>query len=143
MKTFIKITTWLLVAIVPLLAFRCHTTTPEPNVPIYSYKDSIINPPDDFKISFDVNTYGDRAAYVVFSSDAVWQIIKTGDSRANFWIKNQNGDNKSIINQVTFGLKGNVVYTFVANNNNYDDMQEFFCRITKQPDDYETYEPKF
>ncbi len=144
MVFFSKLRILLLVAALPLLAFHCQRTGPvDPDIPIYSYRDQIVNPPDDFKISFDISQVGDRHAQVVFATDAVWKITNTGDSRAKFWIKNEAGEVTAIPSSFTAGLAGGKTYTFGANNNNYDDIKEFFCRITKQPDDYQNYPIKF
>jgi len=139
-----KLKVWLMVAALPLMAFHCNPTNPpEPSIPIYSYRDTIINPPDDFKIAFDIQQTGDRHAYVLFATDAVWKITNTGDSRAIFYIQNSEGEKNAIPSTFTAGLKAGKVYIFGANNNNYTDINQFFCRVTKQADDYQTYPIKF
>ncbi len=133
-----------MVGTLPLMAFHCNPAEPpEPSVPIFSYTDTIKNPPDDFKISFDVSQYGNRVAAVIFNADAVWTITNTGDSRATFWIQNTTGQKITIPSTYTAGFKGHQIYNFVANNNNYTDINNFFCRVTKQPEDYQNYPIKF
>ena len=131
MKYFTKIKLFFLVLSLPLLAFHCNPSEPvDPDVPIYSYREEIINPPDDFKISFDISQQGDRIATVTFSYDAVWKVSNTGDSRAKFRVQNQNGDINAIPSTFTAGFKGGGQYYFVANNNKYIDITDVYCRIT-------------
>ena len=144
MRYLTKIKLFILLASLPLLAFHCNPSEPvDPDIPIYSYREPIVNPPDDFKISFDLTQIGDKVATVTFSSDAVWEIMNTGDSRAKFWIQNQNGDINAIPSTFKAGLKGNTPYIFAANNNNYTDIKDFFCRVTKQADNYQDFPTKF
>ena len=143
MKKFII---WILVAFVSVVIFQsvgCKPSTPSgPQIPVYFYSDSIVNPPDIFQIMFNISTYGDRFAIVTFENDAVWYIRKLGDNRVYFSAIN---DSTSFIIEEadTLGLKRGYTYYFKANNNNNPEFNNFFAEFTKLETDYNGFEPKF
>jgi len=115
---------------------------PVDTVPIYSYQEAIVNPPDTFKIYFNLKTYGDKIARVTFKDSAVWLIERLGDGRANTRILSDTSY-MSILESDTLGLQGNKEYSILTNNNNYLDIGDFFIKLTKLPIDYHTFSPKF
>lgn len=125
-----------------LLTPGCNTKPPAPDN-IFSYRDPIVNPPDEFKISFDISQVGDKIATVTFADSAVWLIANQGDSRVTFYIQNAEGEKLGINNSEKLGLRGGISYMLVANNNNHTELRDFFCKLTKQTDDYTGFEPKF
>ena len=142
MKYFIKTSTLLVLAIILFSSADCNRDNPPPEN-IYSYREPIENPPDEFKISFDITQIGDKVATVKFADSSVWMIENHGDSRVLFYMENPEGDIKTVNSSVTFGLRGGVWYKFVANNNNNTDIRDFFCQLSKLVEDYDSYEPKF
>lgn len=127
---------------VALLTPGCNTKPPAPDN-IFSYRDPIINPPDEFKISFDISQLGDKIATVKFADSSVWLIANQGDSRVTFYIQNTEGEKLGINSSEKLGLRGGIFYSFVANNNNHTELRDFFCKLTKQDDNYSDFEPKF
>lgn len=142
MKLFFKTASVVLVLIAALTASNCNKTNPPPDN-IFSYRDPIVNPPDEFKISFDISQLGDKIATVKFADSTVWTITNQGDSRVSFYIQNPEGEKQGINSSATYGLRGGVWYQFIANNNNHTELRDFFCKLTKQPDLYTGFEPKF
>lgn len=121
----------------------CNSNNSDPPYPVYSYADTIINPPDVFQVVYNINTIGDRAAYITFKDDAVWSIEKLGDSRIHYWAYND-----TLIHVIeyvdTLGLKGGYTYVFAANNiNNLPDLVNLFTQFNKLELDYNSFEPKY
>ena len=114
----------------------------DPQFPTYSYIDPIVNPPAEFEILYNMSLNGNQPAYVTFENDAVWVISKLGESRVSFAIANDT-ENYIIGSVDTVGLKGGFPYKFIANNNNYPDLYNFFTHFTKLSVDYDGFEPKF
>jgi hypothetical protein len=136
-------------AIVLLISFSilysgCKSTDPVDSQFItYNYTDTITNPSSEFEILYNMSLYGDQIAYVTFEEDAVWVISKLGESRVIFAIA-ANDVSPHIIGSVdTVGLMGGYQYKFIANNNNYPDLYNFFTHFTKLSVDYYSFEPKF
>ena len=143
MKHYLKTVVFSMLVFVALTASNCNKTPAPPSDDIFSYRDPIINPPDEFKISFDISQLGDKIATVQFADSTVWTITNQGDSRVSFYIQNPEGEKQGINSSVTYGLRGGVWYKFIANNNNHTELRDFFCKLTKQQDSYEDYNPKF
>jgi hypothetical protein len=142
MKRIILYLSLLVLSIVVLQSNGCKTDNPDPAFPIYSYNDSIINPPDTFQVVFNISYIGDRNAYITFGEDAVWLVEKLGDSRIYFWA--DNGVSSIIIEIAdTLAMKAGHRYLFVANNNNNPDFNNFFTQFNKLNIDYDSFEPKF
>ncbi len=142
MNYLFKISTLLVLTIIVFTSSNCNKNNPPPEN-IFSYREPIVNPPDEFKISFDITQLGDKIATVKFADSSVWTIENHGDSRVLFYMENPEGNLKTVNSSVTYGLRGGVWYKFVANNNNNTDIRDFFCKLTKQEDEYEDFEPKF
>ncbi len=132
----------ILLPIISLFTEGCSSSNNvTPQYPTYSYIDPIINPPDEFDILYNMSLMGDQSAYVTFDSNAVWKVEKLGDSRIGFAVSNDTI--VRIISSVdTIGFKGGFIYTFVANNNNYPDFNNFFTHFTKLSIDYNGFKPK-
>lgn len=120
----------------------CNTNNPEPPYPVYSYLDPIVDPPDVFQVVYNISQAGDRLAYITFKEDAVWLVEKLGDARIYYWANN--GTINNVIEGAdTLALQGGFNYVFGANNNNYNDFNNFFTQFNKLEIDYDTFEPKF
>ena len=48
-----------------------------------------------------------------------------------------------IPNADTLGPEGGITYVFAANNNNYEELSNFFVQFNKLEIDYDGFEPKF
>ena len=143
MNNYFKIITIVIVVMISLTAFNCNKSTTPPPENVFSYREPIQNPPDEFKIYFDISQTGDRIASVMFADSSVWAISNLGDSKATFFIQNPEGDKKGINSTETLALRSGVWYYFVANNNNYTELKDFYCGLVKQQDSYNDFEPKF
>ncbi len=122
----------------------CNKHPTGPQIPLFSYLNPIVNPPDTFQIAYNLSTYGDKIAHVTFADSAVWLIEKLGDGRATFKAGNTDEGTTRVINSKdTLGLKAGVHYVFIANNNNYTDIGNYFVQFTRLPLNYDTFEPKF
>lgn len=132
----------ILLSALAVLNADCTPNNPDPKYPTYSFVDPIVNPPDTFQIIFNISTDGDKLAHVTFEKDAVWLIEKLGDSRINYSVNNDTAS-LTIVASDTLGLKAGYTYIFVANNNNYNEFNNFFTQFNKTAFDYNTFEPKF
>lgn len=137
--------TWIIILFsvaVLVLTPGCFNQGDDPDYPIYSYLEPVVNPPDIFQVVYNISYSGDRPAYVTFEDDAVWLVEMFGDSRINYWAQN---DTESLFIRFsdTLALKADYTYLFIANNNNYNDFTNLFTKFTKLPLDYENFEPKF
>ncbi len=125
-----------------VLNFNCKNDAPEPGYPVYDYTVPITNPPDIFQVMYNISFYGDRFASITFKDDAVWSIQKIGDNRVMFWATHDT-TSRIIDSSDKLGLKGGITYVFGANNNNYEEFNNFFAQFNKLEIDYSTFEPKF
>ncbi len=133
----------LFVSLIALVFFaQCSKSNSTSDIPVFSYLDPPATPPDVFQVVFNISTYGDKETQLVFSQDAVWLVEKLGDGRINFGVVNDT-TSLAIFRADTLGFKAGNVYNFVANNNNYDDFNNFFTQYTKLDIEYDTFEPKF
>lgn len=126
-----------------ILNFNCTKPDPGPGYPVYDYINPIVNPPDVFQVLYNISFPGDRFAQITFDSNAVWYVQKVGgDSRPMLWAVN---DTTQLVipNADTLGLEGGVSYVFAANNNNYEELSNFFVQFNKLEIDYDGFEPKF
>jgi hypothetical protein len=119
----------------------CKTSGTEPDIPVYSYTEPIVNPPDVFNIVFNIAQYGDRIVEVTFEQDAVWKIEKLGDGKVNLYVASASNQ-ISILSKDTIGLQSDSVYYVVVNNNNYTGFNNYFVGFTKVDLDYANFEPK-
>jgi hypothetical protein len=67
-----------------------------------------------------------------------------GDGRVLFGVIDPKDSSwNSISSTDTIGFQGNVSYTFVATNNNVDDLSTYYVQFTKLPINYSTFSRKF
>lgn len=134
------------IAVIMVLFFaQCTKSNSSSDIPVFSYltPPSAPNPiPDVFQLVFNISTYGDKESIIVFDTSAVWLVEKLGDGRINFWAANDTVTQFISISD-TLALKKGTPYKFIANNNNYEEFNNFFTQFTKLAVDYDTYEPKF
>ncbi len=130
------------VAVLTVVNINCKNSPTEPEYPVYNYLDPIINPPDVFQVIYNISFIGDRFAEITFENNAVWLVQKLGDGRIMFFAKNDTS-NIIIESADTLGLKAGVTYIFGANNNNYEEFNNFFAQFNKLAIDYDSFEPKF
>ncbi|UBM61686.1 hypothetical protein LA303_09725 [Candidatus Sulfidibacterium hydrothermale] len=144
MKNYVSL---LLLGVAILFVFSgadCNKASTGPEIPLYSYLDPIIDPPDTFQVAYNLSTYGDKIANVTFKDSAVWLIEKLGAGKVIFKAVNpQEGTTFIIESADTLALKGGLSYAFIANNNNYTDIGNYFVQFTKLPLSYDSFEPKF
>ncbi len=124
-------------------ASSCYKNNGEgPDIPVLPYNQPIENPPDEFLIVFNLSTPGDKVAEITFADNGVWELEKRGDGKANLFIK-QNDSLKSIRSIDTIGLSGDLSYMVIMNNNNYDDIFNYFVGFRKLDIEYDDFESKF
>ncbi len=144
MKNYVRLFLAAVLGVVVLSGANCNKTPTGPEIPLYSYLDPILNPPDTFQIAYNLSTYGDKIAHVFFQDSAVWLIEKLGAGKVTFKAVNVKAGTTFVIDSKdTLALKGGIQYAFIANNNNYTDIGNYFVQFTKLPLDYSTFEPKF
>lgn len=140
MKTGFK--GFLIVTAIALLASCCNKNSVKPDYPQYSYNSSIVNPPDYFRVVYNVSFAGIKTANITFDSNSVWGIKKLGDIRVLFTVHN-GSENLSIISADTLGLSGGKAYEFSANNNSSLDLSSYIVEFYRIDTDYSSFEPKF
>jgi len=133
----------LFVGIILVLSFgECNKSNSESDIPVFSYLTPVIDPPATFQLVFNISTYGNKEASIKFDTRAGWLVEKLGDGRINFWVTNDS-TTRNIFIADTLGFKGGYTYTFTANNNNYEEFNNFFTQFNKLAIEYDTFEPKF
>lgn len=132
-----------LIGIVMLSSADCNKHPVGPQIPVYSYLEPILNPPDTFQIAYNLSTYGDKIAHVSFQDNAVWLVEKLGVGKAIFKAVSYDSTIVVIDSKDTLAMIGGKTYAFIANNNNYTDLGNYFVQFTKLPISYDSYEPKF
>jgi len=144
MKNYAKLFLLSVMGFIILSAANCNKNPTGPEIPLYSYLDPILNPPDTFQIAYNLSTYGDKTANVIFKEDAVWLVEKLGAGKVIFKAVNVKDSTTFVIDSKdTLAMKGGAQYAFIANNNNYTDISNYFVQFTKLPLNYDTFEPKF
>jgi hypothetical protein len=144
MKKNVKL---LLLSLFTILIFSgadCHKKPVGPEIPLYSYLNRIVNPPDTFQIAYNLSTYGDKTAHVVFKENAVWLVEKQGAGKVIFKAIDDNSGVIIVIDDKdTLAMQGGIPYSFIANNNNFTDITNYFVQFTKLPLSYDNFQPKF
>lgn len=142
MKSYAKLFLIFLMGIVILSSSDCNKHPAGPQIPVYSFLQPVINPPDTFQIAYNISTYGDKIAKVVFKNDAVWLVEKLGMDKIT--LKAESDTSVLYIeSKDTLAMKGGNRYNFIVNNNNYTDFTNYFVQFTKLPLSYKNFEPKF
>ncbi|MDR0970733.1 MAG: hypothetical protein LBM67_09385 [Lentimicrobiaceae bacterium] len=113
----------------------------EPEIPVFSYTEAIINPPDEFMIVFNT-TIGSRETSITFSSDAVWYIEKLGSGRIDVFIRNEE-ESLSLLTVDTLALKGNYKYRIEIKVNDADESNNYFLGFTKTDLGFVGFTPTF
>ncbi len=142
MKSYAKLLLIFLTGIVMLSSADCNKQPAEPQIPIFSYLEPVINPPDTFQIAYNISTYGDKIAKVSFKNNAVWLVEKLGAGKV---ILKAASDTTVLYieSKDTLAMKGNKQYLFIVNNNNYTNFTNYLVQFTKLPLSYDSFEPKF
>lgn len=143
MKNYAKLALISIIGIFILTLAGCNKYPPGPEIPVYSYLKPVINPPDTFRIAYNLSVYGDKIAHVSFQNNAVWLVEKLGVGKAIFKAISYDSTVIVIDNKDTLAMKGGESYAFIANNNNYTDLGNYFVQFTKLSISYDSYEPKF
>lgn len=123
----------------------------ESDIPLYSSVSDVINPPDEFILSYSLNTFNNYLALLEFETDAVWEIERmSAPGFITVWIERSVGENNPDIeiinaqNSTNFiGLEGGVRYNFWANRSaGVSDYTTLLLHFTKQDIDYDAFTPK-
>jgi len=143
MKNYTKLLLISIVGIFMFAAVSCNKHPVGSKIPLYSYLKPVINPPDTFQIAYNLSVYGDKIAHVSFQSNAVWLVEKLGVGKVVFKAVSYDSTVIIIDNKDTLAMKGGKPYSFIANNNNYTDINNYFVQFTRLSISYDSYEPKF
>ncbi|MBE0650389.1 MAG: hypothetical protein IH595_06070 [Bacteroidales bacterium] len=125
---------------------RCNTSPVSPSVVTYSYVNPILNPPDTFRVVYDLNLLGNREALITFQNSAVWHIEVQTQSLAKFGFINPSDNSLVYLDgNDTIGFRSDIEYSFILNNSNTDSLRGlYFVKFTKLPDiDYNTFVRKY
>lgn len=130
-----------------LIEIQCNKTAVSPDITSYSYNKPIINPPDTFQVAYDLNFSGNLISHITFQDSAVWRIqILTQSSSITYGFVNPSNDSMVYISiSDTVGFRGNIQYSFIANNMNNDSIHEnvYYVKFTKLPIDYHSFPSKY
>jgi len=125
---------------------QCNKSQVNPGITSYSYLHPIINPPDSFQVVYDLNVPGNLIAHITFQNSAVWKIQVLTQSLITYSFIDPAKDSSVYIkNPDTIGFKGNLQYSFIANNVNNDNQHEnlYHVKFTKLPIDYHTFPKRY
>ena len=128
-----------------LTEIQCNKAPASPGITSFSYIKPIINPPDTFQVAYDLNFSGNLIAHITFQDSAVWRIQVLTQSPITYGFVNPTNDSMVYITSPdTVGLRGNVQYSFIANNVNNDQYKNlYFVQFTKLPLDYHSYPNRY
>lgn len=142
MNNYAKLLFISLISVVVLSSADCNKRPTGPQIPVFSYLEPVINPPDTFQIAYNISTYGDKIAKVFFKNDAVWLVEKRGAGKVI--LKAVNDTSILFIgSKDTLAMEGSKQYNFIVNNNNYTDFTNYLVQFTKLPLSYNNFTPKF
>lgn len=125
---------------------RCNTSPVSPSIVTYSYVNPILNPPDTFRVAYDLNLLGNREALITFQDSAVWNIEVQTQSLATLGFINPLDNSLVYLDgNDTIGFRSGIKYSFILNNSNTDSLRGlYFVKFTKLPDiDYNTFFRKY
>ncbi len=142
MKNYTKLFLISLIGIVMLSSADCNKHPSGLQIPVFSYLEPVVNPPDTFQIAYNISTYGDKIAKVIFKNDAVWLVEKLGAGKVILKAVNDTLT-LNIESKDTLAMKGSKQYLFIVNNNNYTDFTNYLVQFTKLSLNYSSFEPKF
>lgn len=144
MKNYVRLFVFSFLGLIALSSSDCNKKPAGSEIPLYSYLNPIINPPDTFQVVYNLSTYGDKVANIYFKDNAVWLVQKLGIGKVIFKAVSVSSGNIIVIDsQDTLAMEGGKHYSFIANNNNYTDITNYFVQFTKLPISYDTFQPKF
>ncbi len=135
--------TIILVLAIAFITSSCYKRNgDDPEVPVFPYNQPIENPPDEFLVVFNISHPGDRMGEIRFAENAVWEVEKRGDSKANLFFKYE-ANVLPILSIDSIGFAGLLKYNAIMNNNNYNDMGNYFVGFRKLDVDYDSHDKKF
>ncbi|MDZ7741608.1 MAG: hypothetical protein U5Q03_07630 [Bacteroidota bacterium] len=144
-----KITVFLLLAMVLSIGFfSCKKIDDTGDgIKIYTIDDDILNPPDSFLLQYNLKTNMNYSVRIRFGNDSsgkVWQIGKENNFNNRFWISRPSDDSTLFVqDNISIGLRNNVFYEFIANNNNFQDARKLIIKFKKLNLNYNTFNNKF
>jgi hypothetical protein len=143
MKSILNIS--LLGFLLALFFVSCKKIDVEPdNIPIYSNYNDIINPPDSFKVLYNLRSNINYLAEIKFSENAVWLIEKQNHFTTVFWAARPEDDSVvNITSTIVVGLETDKTYEFYANNNYSLEARKLLIKYTKTNYNYDTFANKF
>lgn len=121
------------------------------DIPLFSSVSDVVNPPDEFILTYSLNTFNNYLALIEFETDAVWKIERmSAPGFINVWIDRTVGEDNPELeiinaqNSTNFvGLAGGIQYNFWANRSSGDAAYTtLLLHFTKQDVDYEAFTPK-
>lgn len=115
---------------------------PKLEIPTYSFTEPIVNPPDEFMIVFNISWVGTREATITFDENAVWEIEKLGDGRADVNMRNDQGF-ISLLMLDTLGIKAGITYHIEIKTNYVGESNNYFLRFKKTDIDFDGFTPIF
>lgn len=118
----------------------------DPDCPIYCDVQEITYPPDVFDLMMNLKTIGNYSVKIKFDTNAVWKIKKLSANSALLWLQRQYSNSTATLyiqTEIEVGLEGEFFYKLLANNNSFPEIRNLIIKFEKQPNNYDTFEPKF
>lgn len=103
---------------------------PSENRLLISYSQTITNPPDDFLVFFNFNTFGEKSTEITFADSSNWLVEKIGDPRNTLSLFDQTGLNK-IESADTLNAIPEFVYKIIVSNTYATDFLTFYVGFKK------------
>lgn len=128
-----------------LVEIQCNKNPVKPSITTYSYLNPIINPPDTFKVAYNLNIAGNLIAHITFQDSAVWKIQLLTQGPINYgFINPKDNSMVYITNPDTIGLRGDIQYSFIADNN-LDSLQTdlYLVKFIKLSLDYNSFPHRY
>lgn len=115
----------------------------ESGIPVFSARESIINPPDHFKLIMTLRKSNTTQTFFRDSISSVWEIHKQQAPSSNVWMTRPgDSDSEFYIGYDTVGLEADVQYHIYGDNNNYYEERRVHLEFVRLSMDYESFSNK-
>lgn len=116
----------------------------ESDIPVFSARESVINPPDHFKLVMTLREGNITQTSFRDSISSVWEINKQQAPTSIVYLtRTDESDSTFYLEHDTVGLEADVQYLIYGDNNNYYEDRSVHLEFIRLSIDYDSFPNKF
>jgi len=116
----------------------------ESDIPVFSARESVINPPDHFKLIITLREGNITQTSFRDSISSVWEINKQQAPTSIVWLtRTGESDSTFYVEHDTLGLEADVQYQIYGDNDNYYEDRRVHLEFVRLSIDYDSFSNKF